>query len=316
MVVNGIWAFHSFGTWLGLRKFTTPYVVFTHGMLDPWFKHQYPVKHLKKCLYWPWSEYRVLRDASAVLFTSEEEKLLARESFSFYRCNEVTVGNGTSVMEGDRETQIRAFLEHYPVLAGKRLALFMGRIHPKKGCDLLIRAFAKTLAPLENWHLVLAGPDAAGWKKELLSQSYSLSVSDRITWTGMLSGNEKWGALMAAEMFLLPSHQENFGLVVSEALACRTPTLISNKVNIWREIVEDGAGIVAEDDFEGTCALMRRWIELTSSERLLMRERARACFEKRFEIGKVSASLLECFSGICAKHRARCASETTTMAAA
>jgi glycosyltransferase involved in cell wall biosynthesis len=303
VVVNGIWAYHSFGTWLALRKSGTPYVVFTHGMLDPWFKRQYPMKHLKKCLYWPWSEYRVLRDASAVLFTSEEEKLLARESFPLYRCNEITVGNGTSVMEGSPEIQVRAFLERFPDLRGKRLALFMGRIHPKKGCDLLIQAFARTLAAIPDWHLVVAGPDAAGWKAELLRQSKSLSISERITWTGMLSGTEKWGALMASEIFLLPSHQENFGLVVAEALACGLPTLISNKVNIWREVVEAGAGLVAQDDVDGTCELMSRWTELTPSEQHLMRKRARCCFEVRFEIGKVSTSLLTLFAQARAKHR-------------
>jgi glycosyltransferase involved in cell wall biosynthesis len=305
VVVNGIWAYHSFGTWLAMRNSNTPYVVFTHGMLDPWFKREYPMKHLKKCLYWPWSEYRVLRDASAVLFTSEEEKLLARESFPLYRCNEVTVGNGTSVMEGNRETQVRAFLDHFPALTGKRLALFMGRIHPKKGCDLVIQAFARTLASDHNWHLVVAGPDAVGWKAELLSQSKSLSINDRITWTGMLSGIDKWGALMASEVFLLPSHQENFGLVVAEALACGLPALISNKVNIWREIANCGAGLVARDDLEGTCDLMRRWVDLAPSEQHLMRGRARCCFEKSFEIGKVSTSLLSFFAQTSARHRLR-----------
>ena len=292
VVVNGIWAYHSFGTWLAVRNSETPYVVFTHGMLDPWFKYTYPMKHLKKCLYWAWSEYRVLRDASAVLFTSEEEKLLARKSFALYQCNEITVGNGTSVLEGSRLTQTEAFFERFPNLRGKRLALFMGRIHPKKGCDLLIQAFAQTLAKEDGWHLVIAGPDANGWKTELLEQCEGLLPADRITWTGMLNGVEKWGALRAAEIFLLPSHQENFGLVVAEALACGLPALISNKVNIWREIVEDGAGLVASDNLNGTCDLLRKWAGMTETEQSHMRKRARECFERRFEIGKVTGSLL------------------------
>ena len=78
--------------WLALESlrkqgFHTPaYFVFTHGMLDPWFKRTYPLKHLKKWLYWPWAEYRVLRDAQAVLFTCEEERILARQSFWLYKC--------------------------------------------------------------------------------------------------------------------------------------------------------------------------------------------------------------------------------------
>jgi len=96
VIANGIWQYHSFGTWRVLRDTQIPYLVFTHGMLDPWFKRQYPLKHLKKWMYWPWAEYRVLRDAQAVLFTCEEERLLARQSFWLYRCNEVVVGYGTS----------------------------------------------------------------------------------------------------------------------------------------------------------------------------------------------------------------------------
>ena len=82
VIVQGIWQYSSFGVWRALRGTPTPYFVFPHGMLDPWFKRTYPLKHLKKLLYWPWAEYRVLRDAAAVLFTSEEERRLARESFS------------------------------------------------------------------------------------------------------------------------------------------------------------------------------------------------------------------------------------------
>ena len=88
IVVSGLWQFHGLGVWLALRRAGVPYFVFPHGMLDPWFKRAYPLKHLKKWLYWPWAEYRVLRDARAVLFTCEEERRLARESFWLYRCEE------------------------------------------------------------------------------------------------------------------------------------------------------------------------------------------------------------------------------------
>src|SRR5271157_888880 len=70
IIVHGIWQYHSFATWIAAKKRNFPYYVYTHGMLDPWFKYKYPVKHIKKCLYWPWAEYPVLRDAKAVLFTS------------------------------------------------------------------------------------------------------------------------------------------------------------------------------------------------------------------------------------------------------
>jgi glycosyltransferase involved in cell wall biosynthesis len=290
-IVNGIWRFHSFGAWCALRNSETPYVLFTHGMLDPWFKRHYPLKHLKKWLYWPWAEYRVLRDARAVLFTCEEERLLARSSFWLYRCNEMVVSYGTGRPSSDPELELQEFFNRYPKLRGKRLALFMGRLHPKKGCDLLIEAFARVLSQNPDWHLIIAGPDQVGWQKHLTYRAAELGMTPRVTWTGMVGGTTKWGALGAAEIFVLPSHQENFGIAVAEALAAGLPVLISNKVNIWREIERDGAGITADDTLEGTCKLLQSYIDLTPSQKLAMRGSARMCFEQRFEIKKAAETL-------------------------
>ncbi len=291
VIVNGIWQYHSFAAWQVLRRSSTPYVLFTHGMLDPWFKKQYPLKHLKKWMYWPWAEYRVLRDARAVLFTCEEERRLARSSFWLYRCNERVVSYGTATPEGDPEAERREFFDRYPELRGKRLALFMGRIHPKKGCDLAIESFAKVLGQQPDWHLVIAGPDQVGLRENLNYHAAELGIATRVTWTGMLGGTVKWGALRGAEVFLLPSHQENFGVAVAEALAAGVPALISNKVNIWREIEGDGAGIVSEDTLEGTCALLQSYVELSLEEQQAMRQAARDCFEARFEIKKAAEAL-------------------------
>ena len=298
VIVNGIWQFHSFGAWRTLRNSSTPYVLFTHGMLDPWFKRQYPLKHLKKWIYWPWADYRVLRDAQAVLFTCEEERLLARRSFWLYRCNEVVVSFGTASPPGDPQLEVSEFFGRRPELLGKRLALFMGRVHPKKGCDLLIEAFAEVLAEHSDWHLVIAGPDQVGWQEKLQYRAKQLGITSRTTWTGMVSGAMKWGALRAAEVFVLPSHQENFGVVLAEALAVGTPTLISNKVNIWREIQADVAGIVAEDTLSGTCELFRSYLDLPEEKKLVMRQLARQCFEQRFEVKKAAGTLQTVLAGL------------------
>ena len=291
VVVNGLWQFHSFGAWRALRKSNTPYVLYTHGMLDPWFKRRYPLKHLKKWLYWPWAEYRVLRDAQAVLFTCEQERLLARSSFWLYQCNEVVVGLGTSAPMGNPEFEVQDFFKRYPELRNKKLVLFMGRIHPKKGCDLLIDAFAKVLAQHPQWHLVIAGPDQSSWRAILSQRAEQAGLASRIAWTGMISGATKWGALRAAEVFVLPSHQENFGIAVAEALAVGLPILISNKVNIWREIQADGAGIAEEDTLEGTCKLLQSYVDMPEGKIQAMRERARACFEQHFEIRRAAQNL-------------------------
>ncbi len=298
VIVNGIWQYHSFASWRTLHASDTPYVVFTHGMLDPWFKTTYPLKHLKKMLYWPWGERRVLKDAAAVLFTCEEERVLASQSFRPYQCKEIVVNYGTSGPKGDPKVETETFFEKYPELRGKRLAIFLGRLHEKKGCDLLIQAFAKVLAPDPDWHLLMCGPDQVGWQTTLQEIAERSNISNRITWIGMISGDLKWGALRASEIFVLPSHQENFGIVVAEALACGVPALITNKVNIWHEVQDDYAGIVGNDDLEGTCAILRTWLELSSEEKSAMRARTRKCFEDRFEIGNAAKTLISTLASV------------------
>ena len=294
VIVDGLWQYHGFAAWRALAGTDTPYFVFTHGMLSPWFKQTYPLKHIKKWLYWPWADYRLLRDARATLFTCAEEQRLARQSFWLYKANEVVASLGTELPPQDGDGQLAAaFRSNYAELAGKRILLFLGRMHPVKGCDLLIHAFAQVAATDPSLHLVMAGPDQTGWVATLKQQAQSLGIADRITWPGMLQGDAKWGAFHAAEAFCLPSHQENFGIVVAEALGCGKPVLISDKVNIWREIEADGAGIVRPDTKEGTVDALRTWLELAPEAQNRMREAGRQCFENRYRIERVAADLVD-----------------------
>ena len=291
VIVHGLWQYHSFGAWRALHRTPTPYYVFPHGMLDPWFKRSFPLKHLKKSLYWPWADYRVLRDARAVLFTCEQEKLLAPESFALYRANPVVTGLGTAAPPAGANAS--EFFDRYPDLRGKRILLFMGRLHPKKGCDLLLEAFAATVANDPAWHLVFAGPGDVQWQLTLAARAAAFGISDRILWTGMLRDTVKWSALFAAEVFALPSHQENFGIAVAESLACGTPVLISREVNIWREIEAAHAGLTATDTTEDTTSLLNQWQQMPQPERTAMRQNARECFAQHFNIEHSAHRLLQ-----------------------
>jgi glycosyltransferase involved in cell wall biosynthesis len=265
-------------------------------MLDPWFKRTYPLKHLKKWLYWPWADYRMLKNARAVFFTSESERSLARESFWLYRCTEQVVNYGTAGPVGDPHALREVFLQHYPKARGKKVLLFLGRIHPKKGPDLLLRALAVALSSRgtdqgKNVHVVMAGPNDNIYGQQMARLSSSLGLNERVTWTGMLTGDMKWGAYFAADAFTLPSHQENFGVSVAEALACSLPVLISNQVNIWREIEADGAGFVEADDVVGTKNLLDRWLQTPETDWMAMRARARGCYQARFAVAQAAESL-------------------------
>lgn len=137
----------------------------------------------------------------------------------------------------------------------------------------------------------MAGPDDSEWAAQLRTLSKELGIEDRVTWTGMLSGDLKWGAFRTSDAFALPSHQENFGIAVAEALGSRLPVLISDKVNIWREVQEDGAGIVASDTVEGTIDALSTWLRMDPQAAAAMREQALATFMQRFHVEAMSKDL-------------------------
>jgi glycosyltransferase involved in cell wall biosynthesis len=284
VIIHGLWQYHGLAVWRALRGSDVPYFMYFHGMLDPWFKRRYPLKHLKKWLYWPWADYRVSRDAKAVLFTASEEARLAAQSFWLYRVKPSVVGYGLALDGHAQSGKAEDFYHAFPETCGKRIVLFLGRIHTKKGCDLLVEAFAKVASSNPDLHLVMAGPDQTGLAAGLKALAASCGITHRITWTGMLQGDLKWGALRAAEVFSLPSHQENFGIAVAEALAVGLPVLISQRVNIWREIVDDGAGLADDDTLGGTVATLQCWLALTPAQRTQMRQQAQQCYQNRFRI--------------------------------
>ncbi len=303
VLVHGLWQYLGLSTWRVLRNSSTPYYVFPHGMLDPWFAERYPLKHLKKRLYWP-IESRVLANAAAVLFTSEEEQSQARKSFFGEGKNAEVVSYGTAAPAADLSAARTQFLEQFPALRDKRLILFLGRLHDKKGCDLLLDGFAAVFSQglqQQGYHLVMAGPAEPEYLETIKARARSAfsgisEAAKPVTFAGMLTGNAKWRAFAAAEVFVLPSHQENFGIAVAESLACGTPVLVSNKVNIWREIVEDGAGFSDDDTAAGVQRLLRRWAKGSDAERSAMSEKARSCFARRFEIGRATDSLIAVLS--------------------
>lgn len=271
-----------------------PYFIYPHGMLDPWFRRAYPLKHAKKWVYWQLAERAVLRDAASVLFTCEEERRLARTTFSPYRCAERVVSFGTAPAPGNRDAQLAAWRATQAELGEQPYFLFLGRLHPKKGVDILLEAYAKLAAETPTLPaLVLAGPaEDKAYVAGLHAMILRLPPHAKVLFPGHLAGDVKWGAIRGAEAFVLTSHQENFGIAVAEALAAGTPVLISNQINIWREIVADEAGFAASDTAEGALELLRRWSKLSLAERTQMRTAAAACHIRRFHIDAVASSLL------------------------
>ena len=293
VIINGLWNYTTLAALRALRGGPVPYFVFTHGQIDPWFRKTYPIKHIFKQIFWWFVEGPLMHGACSVLYTTEEEKILARNAFWPYQVRESVVSYGTVDVVGDTEAQIAAFRSHMPALDRRRFLLFLGRIHPKKGCDILIRAFARVACVHSDTDLVIAGPDQIGWRRELERIAHEEGIAARIHWPGMLRDDVKWGAYRAADAFVLPSHSENFGIVVAEALACNLPVLITDKINIWREVAAGGGGLVAHDEVDDFTRVVRRFLEMSKEDKEQMAARARDVFAKHFDINANAANMLD-----------------------
>ncbi|HEV2272783.1 MAG TPA: glycosyltransferase [Acidobacteriaceae bacterium] len=294
VVIHGLWQYHSYGAYEVVRG-RSPYVIFPHGMLDPYFKRAFPLKHLRKQMYWLSREHRVLRDAKAVCFTTPIERDCSVHTMWPHRWNPAVVSFGTSAPSGNASEQRERFLAEFPQLAGRRFFLFLSRIHTKKGCDLAIEAFARVAPQHPELDLVIAGPDEGALRPKLQAQAQALKIEHRVHWTGMLEGDLKWGAIHAAAAFVLPSHQENFGIAAVEALAAGLPVLLSNKVNIWPDIVEDRAGIINDDTAEGTYRSMTEFLNMPREESQRMAQNGVRCFRSRFEMKRTAKTLNDLF---------------------
>jgi glycosyltransferase involved in cell wall biosynthesis len=299
VILNGLWQYQCYAVWKAAQATKLPYYVFPHGMLDPWFQKLSvrPLKTIRNWMAWKLVEHRVVNHASALLFTCEEERRLARLPFRPYRPKrEIVVGLGLPEPPPCQPAMQAAFAEKCPALNGHPYLLFLGRIHEKKGVDALIQAYAALgrrdeTAPLPK--LVIAGPDLhLPYGQKMRRLATETCPEHSVFWPGMLAGDAKWGALYHCDVSVLPSHQENFGISVVETLACGRPVLISDQVNIWREIQAAGAALVQPDSVAGARALLTDWFRLPPGTRSTMAARAKTCFENCFSLQSATQKLL------------------------
>lgn len=308
VVIHGLWMFHSYATLNAWKKYKNANKIFPklfvmpHGMLDPYFQKakERKLKAIRNWFYWKLIENKVINDADGILFTCEEELRLAREPFCPYKPKrELNIGYGIQPPPAFSEKMTIAFAEKVPAWNGKPFILFLSRIHQKKGVDLLIKAYNKlqtdTTSPLRRAgeglpQLVIAGSLESNYAKDMQNLTEN---NKNILFAGMLSGDNKWGAFYNCKCFVLPSHQENFGIAIVEAMACRKPVLITNKVNIWREIESEGGGLIANDTEEEIYKQLKKFLSLSEKEKTEMGENAFFAYQKHFSIEKAAEKMIE-----------------------
>ena len=246
--LHSLYLYHVWKAARVCRKAKVPYLLRPHGTLDPflWRRHRGRKKLVELAF-----QDRVIRDAAALHYTAEEEMRLAAPYV--HGAPGVVVPNGLDMRAYSEVPARGAFFAAHPELAGTKPVLFLSRINFKKGLDVLIPAFAKALAADPALRLVVAGPDD-GYLATAKGFAAAAGVADKVLWLGMLSGEAKKAAFADCTAFALPSWSENFGIAIVEAMACEAPVIVSDRVNIWREIEAAGAGLVSPPEVDAVAA--------------------------------------------------------------
>lgn len=294
--IHSLYVFPSTVAAYFCRRAGVPYLVRPHGSLDPYLFRRH---RGRKWVYERLVEWRNLNRAAAIHYTAQEEEALVRPLQ--LRARGVIVPPGVHADRYAEGPTRAAFHEAWPETRGRRVVLYLGRLNFKKGLDLLARAFGQLARQHDDVHLVLAGPDNEGYGATVRQWLAKENVLSRCTFTGMLLGSRKLMALRHADVFVLPSYTENFGLALVEAMACGVPVVISNRVNIWREVEEAGAGLVVGCDAEEVRRALAAVLADPAS-RQAMGGRARRLVEERFSWGAAGDRMVEVYRQILAEH--------------
>ena len=273
--IHGVWEEINHLAARAAQQAGVPYIVRPCGMLDPWSLTQ---GKWKKRLYLAWRLKGDLNRAAALHFTTDSERDLTAPLH--LRPPSIVEPNGVAWDEFAQLPPRGEFRAQYPTLGGAPMLLFLSRLHPKKGLDILLPALAQ-LSDTPAM-LVIAGPDEDGYSAEVARMVSDLKLSERVVLTGPLYGRTRVAALSDADLFVLPSYQENFGIAVAESLAAGTPVVVSDQVALHTQVTQAGVGGVTPLDADALARELRRWLsdtDLRSSAAARTRPFARSQFD-------------------------------------
>ncbi len=291
--IHSLYLFHDWAAGRLCRAAGVPYLVRPHGTLDPFIHRRH---RLRKALMEAVFQNRVLRQAAAIHYTTEEEMRLAAP---YARgAPGAVVPNGLDVADYDDLPPPGTFRARHPEIGDRTIVLFFGRLNFKKGLDVLARAYGAIARARDDVHLVLAGPDD-DMRDKAEAWLTAEGVRDRATFTGMLLGDEKLALLADSDLFVLPSYSENFGIAVVESMACRLPVLISDKVNIWREVEAAGAGRVTPAEATAFGAAMSDLLD-SPGRRRAMGEAGRTLVGEAYDWRRIAERLEALYTAVVA----------------
>lgn len=294
--ISGFWAYSAYAASRVARKNKIPYVIRPAGCLEPWRLRNTFFKMLKKKAYLKLICQVMIRNAACLHAVSLREA----EHFRLvgYRGSITIIPNGVNTVEfslGDRkEAEIL-----WPDLKNRQVVLFMSRLSPEKGLDLLIPVWADLIksGAFEDVLLIIAGPDDRGYRKVVQGMIDRYDMGSRILMTGMVRGQGKLALLRRADVFILPSYSENFGIVVAEALACGTP-VITTTGTPWKELEDVDAGRWVPPRKPELYQALRELMDKSEPQRKAMGHRGRRLVLENYNWDKIARQFLTVYSCI------------------
>ncbi len=295
--VNGTWtyAMYAGGTWAHRRN--VPYVVSPRGSFMTWSMGQ---KRFKKRVYLRLVERRLMNRAAAILCTTSRESEELRPWG--FEANVIVTPNGIDTRAYEHLPERGALRGALGIPSGAPVSLFVGRLHVMKRLDLVIEAFARVAAGVPEAHLVIVGPAGDGTDRALGAQVAKRGLGERVHLMGLLTGRDLLQAYSDADILVLLSHRENFGMVVVEAMASGLPVLLTDGVGLAEEVAEAGAGFCVEGEPGAVAARWARMLD-TPLERDEMGRRGKMLVEERFDSAVVAKRMIAMFRDLASARR-------------
>lgn len=274
------------------RKSNTPYILNPFGALD---KNMLNLRSaLIKKAYIKFVERKNIEAAAFIHVASDYEKNKLME-LGFNNRVEI-IPPGLNFLEYNRQDDILRI--RYPELKGKKIVLYLGRIHPKKGIGVLLEAFRKVIAQRDDVYLVVAGPVNNNYAKKIInSVNKEIVLKSRVIFTDILLGVDKTGAFFASDIFILPSYGENFGIAALEALACGLPVLLTKETGLSSDLKESGAGLIIKRDALDISKNIERLLS-NPDLREAMSSRGRELARKRFDLELTVNKMISLYKSI------------------
>lgn len=280
--VHGLWQFNTLVARLLLKK---DFYVFSHGQLDPYFKLEF-FKCLKKKIYWSLIEKSNLIYSKSLLLTSNNEKKLIKHTYvNTDGINKKVIEYGILEQKFNLKKSENLFYKKFKNLKNLNYFIYLGRFHKKKGCEIILGVLTRLKKNKIKIKVLMAGPNNE-YKKKLIEDSYKLRIDDMIVWSDTLIDDLKWIALKKSEAMILPSHGENFGVSLVEAMSLSKPVITTSKVNISDKILSSKSGIITSNNLNSFYKGIIKFLRFSKKQKKILSKNSYLCFLKYFNLEK------------------------------